>query len=156
VTDRQRARVYAAEDAWGLRLDAARRGALRATVAGSSLVLPAEVRFGTLAAARAYADDLVRRQGLPPVVLRQRRGHARAHWEPPGTVALPLPRHGEPWALREAVLLHELAHHAAFHREGVTDHGSSYVTTMLQLVTEAMGEHAAFALKVDYAEAGVT
>ena len=155
MTDRQRARVYAAEDAWGMRLDAARRGAVRATVAGSSLVLPTELRFGTLAAAQAYADDAVRREGLPPVLLRERKGPARAHWEPPGTVALPLPRYGEPWALREAVLLHELAHHAAFHRAGVTDHGPSYVTTMLDLVAAAMGEQAAFALRIDYAEAGV-
>jgi len=155
VTDRQRSRVYAAEDAWGLRLDAARRGAVRATVAGSALVLPAEVRFGTLAAAQAYADDLVRREALPPVLLRERRGQARAHWEVPGTIALPLPRHGEPWALREAVLLHELAHHTAFHRDAVADHGPSYVQRMLQLVTAAMGEQAAFALRVDYAEADV-
>lgn len=146
----QRARVYAAEDAWGMRLDAARRGAARASVAGSSLVLPAEVRFGTLSAAQAYADDLV-----GGVVLRERRGQARAHWEAPGTIALPLPRYGEPWALREAVLLHELAHHVAFHRDGVADHGTSYVARMLDLVTAAMGEQAAFALRVDYAEAGV-
>jgi hypothetical protein len=44
--DAQRARVYRAEDAWAARLDAARRGAPLATVGGSALLLPAEVRFG--------------------------------------------------------------------------------------------------------------
>jgi putative metallohydrolase (TIGR04338 family) len=152
--DAQRARVYAAEDAWALRLDAARRGAPRATVAGSSVVLPAELRFGTLAAAQAYADDRLP-NGLPPVLLRARKGQAQAHWEEPGTIALPLTRHGEPWALRETVLLHELAHHVAFHSDGSADHGPSYVTAMLSLVNTAMGEQAAFALRVDYAEVGV-
>lgn len=156
--DAQRARVYAAEDAWAVRLDAARRGAARATVAGSALVLPAEVRFGTLGAAQVYADAQLHPSlaaGVPPVRLRERRGQQRAHWEEPGTVALPLPRYGEPWALRETVLLHELAHHVAFHRDGAADHATSYVARMLELVTAAMGEQAAFALRIDYAEAGV-
>lgn len=136
-----------------MRLDAARRGATRATVAGSSVLLPAEVRFGDLAAAQTYADELL--PGLPPVRLRRRRGASQAHWEPPGVVALPHPLYGEPWALRESVLLHELAHHVAFHRHGVADHGPSYVGCMLELVARALGEQAAFALRVDYAEAAV-
>jgi len=149
--DAQRARVYRAEDAWALRLDAARRGAVRAQVAGSSLVLPAEVRFGTLEAAQAYAESLVGRG----VTLRERKGQTKAHWEAPGTIALPVPPYGDPWALRQSVLLHELAHHLDFHRTGSAGHGPSYVTTMLDLVAQALGEHAAFALRVDYLEAAV-
>ena len=42
--DAQRSRVYAAEDAWGMRLDAARLGARSAVIGGSSLVLPEELR----------------------------------------------------------------------------------------------------------------
>ena len=152
--DAQRALVYRAEDAWALRLDAARRGATRAEVAGSSLVLPAEVRFGTLAAAQAWADQHVP-PGTPAVRLRERRGQAQAHWEAPDVIALPVARHGEPWALRQTVLLHELAHHVVFHSTGTADHGPSYVSTMLELVARALGEHAAFALRVEYGEAGV-
>ena len=99
MRDSQRSRVYAAEGAWELQLDAARRGAPRATVAGSSVLLPSELLFGTLEAAQAYADG--RLDGVPPVVLRRRRGHGQAHWEPPGVIALPVPAHGQPWALRE-------------------------------------------------------
>jgi putative metallohydrolase (TIGR04338 family) len=146
--------VYAAEDAWALRLDAARRGAVRAQVAGSSLLLPAEIRFGTLASAQAYADAVLPAD-VPAVRLRRRRGQGQAHWESPGVVALPLPAYGEPWALRQTVLLHELAHHLDFHRSGTAGHGPSYVSTMLELVARELGEHAAFALRVDYAEAGV-
>ena len=149
--DRDRARVYAAEDAWAMRLDAARRGAVRATVAGSSITLPGARRYGPLAAAQEHADRLV----SPPVRLRERKGQTRAHWEQPDVIALPVPRYGEPWALRESVLLHELAHHTAFHRHGCADHGVSYRACMLELVTTAMGEQAAFALQVDYAEAGL-
>ena len=137
-----------------MRLDAARRGAARAEVAGSSLLLPAEVRFGTLEAARSYVSSVLPAD-VPPVRLRERRGQAHAHWESPDVVALPLPSYGEPWALRQTVLLHELAHHVDFHRSGSAGHGPSYVAAMLALVAQELGEHAAFALRVDYAEAGV-
>jgi putative metallohydrolase (TIGR04338 family) len=155
--DNQRSRVYAAEEAWALRLDAARLGARRAVVAGSAVTLPAEVRFGTLADAQRYADahTSAHADGLPPVLLRERQGQAAAHYEPPGTIALPLPRYGEPWALRETVLLHELAHHACFHATGAVDHGPSYTGCMLELVAQVLGEEAAFALRVEYGEHGV-
>lgn len=148
--DVQRARVYAAEEDWALRLDAARRGARKALVGGSTVTLPKELRFGTLDAAQAYADHHL--AGLPPVRLRERRGRLAAHWREPDEIALPVPSYGEPWALRESVLLHELAHHVTFHTHGASDHGPSYVATMLALVGEAMGPEAAFALRVDYGE----
>jgi putative metallohydrolase (TIGR04338 family) len=150
VRDSQRSRVYAAEEVWALRLDAARQGARTAVVGGSTLLLPEELRFGTLGDAQRYADHHL--AGLPPVVLRERRGQGSAHWAAPGEVALPLPRYGEPWALRETVLLHELAHHVAFHTHGAADHGPSYTACMLDLVARALGEEAAFALRVDYGE----
>jgi putative metallohydrolase (TIGR04338 family) len=154
--DSQRALVYAAEDAWALRLDAARQGAVRAEVAGSSLVLPAEVQFGTLEAAQSYADHhLGGLPGVPPARLRRRRGAAKAHWEPPDVIALPVPVHGTPWALRESVLLHELAHHVDVHRGGDALHGPSYRACMLDLVERVLGPEAALALRVDYGEAGL-
>jgi putative metallohydrolase (TIGR04338 family) len=147
--------VYAAEDAWALLLDAARQGANQAEVAGSAVVLPAEVRFGDLAAAQAYADHHLASWALldlPAVVLRPRKGQLKAHWQAPGTIALPVPAHGTPWALREAVLLHELAHHLAFHLDGAGDHGPAFVSRMLELVERALGPEAALALRVDYGE----
>jgi putative metallohydrolase (TIGR04338 family) len=151
--DRQRSLVYAAEDAWAMRLDAARQGARRAVIAGSSVDLPSEVRFGTLAAAQAYADHHL--AGLPPVRLRKRRGARQAHWEPPGTIALPVEEHGTPWALRESVLLHEMAHHVDAHRGGDGGHGTSYRACMLDLVEQVLGPEAALALRVDYGERGL-
>ena len=160
--DAQRARVYRAEDAWGDRLDAARQGAALATVGGSSLVLPAERRLGSLEAAQCYG---VRVLALPAVVgqfgavppprLRTRRGGARAHWESPGTIALPVPRHGEPWALRETVLLHELAHHVGEKTGRCSGHRPPFPAVLLALVEAVLGSEAAFALRVDYGEHGV-
>ena len=157
--DAQRARVYRAEDAWGDRLDAARRGARFATVGGSAVLLPEERRFGDLTAARAYArsvlaaPEVVAAVGrLAPPELRARRGGRAAHWEAPGTIAVHVPQHGEPWALREAVLLHELAHHAGRLCGLVPHHGPPFPALVLLLVGVALGEQAAFALRVAYGE----
>ena len=154
--DAQRARVYRAEDAWAARLDAARRGAARAVVAGSSVLLPAERRFGTLAAAEGYCARVVALPevaalgAVPPPALRPRRGARRAHWEPPGTIALPVPPHGEPWALRETVLLHELAHHVGAATGLAAGHRAPFPALVLLLAQAVLGEEAAFALRVDY------
>jgi putative metallohydrolase (TIGR04338 family) len=160
--DAQRARVYRAEDRWAARLDVARRGAPLATVGGSSVLLPAELRFGTLVVAAEYADWVL---GLPPVValagrltapeLRPRRGQRSAHWEPPGVIALPVPKHGEPWALRESVLLHELAHHVGETAGLCAGHQAPFPALLLVLVQAALGEEAAFALRVAYGEENV-
>jgi putative metallohydrolase (TIGR04338 family) len=155
VRDNQRARVYAGEEAWALRLDAARRGAARAEVAGSSVLLPRELQFGTLAAAQAYAARQLSSWEVPPVRLRTRRGQGQAHWEAPGVIALPVPVRGTPWAMRESVLLHELGHHLAFHLDGAADHGPRFTARMLELVTAALGPEAALALRVDWAAVGV-
>lgn len=160
--DRQRARVYRAEDAWAARLDTARRGAPLATVGGSAVLLPAEVRFGSLAAASSYAEAVLSRPAvlalagrIPPPDLRPRRGQRSAHWEPPGVIALPVPRHGEPWALRESVLLHELAHHVGETTGLTAGHRAPYPALLLAIVQAVLGEEAAFALRVAYGEEDV-
>lgn len=155
--DLQRCRVYAAEDAWAARLDAARQGAALATVGGSAVLLPAERRFGTLDAAAEYAarvlalPEVVGALGtVAPPLVRHRRGATKAHWEPPGTIALPVPVHGEPWALRESVLLHELAHHAGALTGRASGHRPPFPALLLLLVQAALGPEAALALRVDY------
>ena len=157
--DAQRARVYRAEDAWAARLDAARQGAVLATVGGSALVLPGERRLGSLDAARDYTNRVL---ALPevraefgevePPVLRLRRGRASAHWEPPGTVALPVPVHGEPWALRETVLLHELAHHLAETTRRAAGHRAPFPAVVLLLAGAVLGAEAELVLRMAYGE----
>jgi putative metallohydrolase (TIGR04338 family) len=157
--DSQRTRVYRAEDAWAGRLDAARHGAVLARIGGSSVLLPAERRFGTLTTAHDYAARVL---GLPEVVavvgtvqppeLRVRSGVRAAHWEPPGVIALPVPRHGEPWGLRETVLLHELAHHIGESTGRSAGHRAPYPALVVLLVTSTLGPEAALALRVAYGE----
>ncbi len=157
--DDQRARVYRAEDAWAFRLDAARRGAPLATIGGSAVLLPAELRFGALAAASSYARRVLGLPSvaalagpIPPPELRPRRGQKAAHWEQPGVIALPVPRHGEPWALRESVLLHELAHHVGETTGHTAGHRAPFPALVLLLVQAALGDEAALALRVEYGE----
>jgi len=157
--DAQRARVYRAEDAWAARLDAARQGAVLATVGGSAVVLPAERRLGSLDAATDYGRRVL---ALPevraalgevePPALRTRRGGKAAHWQPPGTIALHVPPHGEPWALRETVLLHELAHHAGETTGRCRGHRAPFPAVVLLLVAAVLGAEAALVLRVEYGE----
>lgn len=160
--DAQRARVYRAEDVWAAQLDAARLGAQLATVGGSAVLLPAERRLGSLDAAADYAarvlalPEVVEVLGtVPPPRLRTRRGAGRAHWEPPGTIALPVPAHGEPWALRETVLLHELAHHLAELTGTARGHRPPFPAVVLLLTAAVLGAEAALALRVAYGEQSV-
>jgi putative metallohydrolase (TIGR04338 family) len=163
VRDGQRAKVYRAEEAWAARLDAARQGARFARVGGSSVLLPGERRFGDLTGATAYANALLAQPSvvhavgrLPSPALRPRRGGKAAHWESPGVIAVHVPEHGEPWALRESVLLHELGHHVGHLTGRTANHASPFPALVLLLVEAALGEQAAFALRVDYGEQGVT
>lgn len=157
VRDFQRARVYRAENSWADRLDAARRGAPLASVGGSELLLPGERRFGTLDAAAAWCAAVLKLPAvqaiagaLPSPEIRPRAGPKAAHWEPPATIAVPVPPQGEPWALRESVLLHELAHHVG-HLTGLADsHAPPFPALVLLMTEQVLGEQAAFALRVDY------
>ena len=134
VRDAQRSRVYRAEDAWASRLDAA------SSYARDVLALP-----GVTASVGS----------LGPPLLRPRRGVRAAHWEPPGTIALPVPQHGEPWGLRETVLLHELAHHVGETTGRAAGHRAPFPALVLLLVEQVLGSEAAFVLRVEYGEHAV-
>lgn len=128
-----------------------------ATVGGSQVLLPAERRLGSLDAAAAYVRLLLALPAVTAVfetpaapILRQRRGATRAHWEPPGTIAVPVPPYGEPWALRETVLLHEVAHHLGETTGLCRGHRAPFPAVVLLLAEAALGAEAGFALRVEY------
>ena len=133
-----------------------------ATVGGSQVLLPAERRLGSLDAAAAYVRRLLALPAVTAVLgaqappdLRQRRGTTRAHWESPGTIAVPVPPHGEPWALRETVLLHEVAHHLGETTGRCLGHRPPFPAIVLLLAEAALGAEAEFALRVEYGEQSV-
>jgi putative metallohydrolase (TIGR04338 family) len=152
--------VYAAEDQWSAVLD--RGGTV--DFFGSRLDLPVQRRFADLASIQAYADAVLAIDavaaaypGAGPLAVRERSGQGRAHYEPAtSTIAIPLRRL---WAGREAVVLHEIAHHLAC-SAGVAAgsrrwHGAEYQVAMCALVTEVLGEQAALLLRAGYDAAGV-
>lgn len=159
--DTQRAKVYAAESFVRTLFDrAAERGSADIEFFGTRLTLPPEARFGSVAAVRRYVDDVmalpsVRGRwpdaGLPAV--RARRGATAAHYEKlgeTGVIAVP-DRLGGSWALRELVVLHEMAHHLSDTRP---PHGPDFVATMGALAEIVMGPELGYILRVVYAREG--
>lgn len=147
MTDRQRSAVYAAEEQWAAAVD--RGGPM--DFLGSRIVLPCQRRFASLDEVRAYVDAVCARHGLDAPAVRHRRGGARAHYEivdGAGHIAIP---EGEPWAMREAVVLHELAHHAS----ATMDHGAAFTAAMVGLVEAELGPEAALVLRTGYLASGV-
>lgn len=153
--DAEVSRVYAVEDAWSAVLD---RGGL-VDFFGSSLQVPAQRRFGDLAAMQAYSDFCLARTGrdVPAVTIRTRRGQRRAHYEAVGgaaVIAIPLQAQ---WACREAVLLHELAHHVTctMFNPGSRHHCPRFRGAMCWLAGLALGPEAALLLRTGYQGAGM-
>jgi putative metallohydrolase (TIGR04338 family) len=160
-TDRQRGRVYEAESVVHGLVD--RRTQFPVVEAyGSRLVVPDDRKFGDIDSVQRYVDavlalDWVRRlspvRSALPVRVRARAGATKAEYEmPTNTIAVPTHRVGGRWAMRELVVLHELAHHLS----GGADHGAEFVTVLLCLVAELVGAEAGFLLRSALLDAGAS
>ncbi|VEG51045.1 Uncharacterised protein [Mycolicibacterium aurum] len=164
--DAQRAKVYAAEGFVRTMFDrAAERGDPVVEFFGTRLTLPPEARFGSVESVQTYVDDVLahpvvreRWPATPPMRVRSRRGATAAHYEraggqgrsDAGTIAVPEDRSG--WALRELVVLHEIAHHLS---DTGPPHGPEFVATFCELAAAVMGAEVAFVLRMVYAKEGV-
>ncbi|TWS20411.1 TIGR04338 family metallohydrolase [Tsukamurella asaccharolytica] len=157
--DAQRAAVYRAEELVRGLFEHAGAGRT-VDVLGVSLTLPPEARFASVDAVQSYADRVL---GPGAVRVRARAGAGGAHYEsgPAGPViAVPAGRDGA-WALRELVVLHELAHHvvAAAGVDGAgidgAAHGPSFTAAFVDLAARIMGPEAGLALRIVYTESGV-
>lgn len=154
--------VYSAEEQWSALLD--RGGAV--DFFGSRMDVPMQRRFADVVSVQSYVDAVLAlpgvREAYPEartVAVRERSGQGKAHYEPvTGVIAIPL---RSLWAGREAVVLHELAHHVSCSagvprdRAGRRWHGVEFRDAMLTLVTAALGEAAALLLRAGYDSAGV-
>ncbi|NKY17298.1 TIGR04338 family metallohydrolase [Tsukamurella spumae] len=128
-------------------------------VLGVPLTLPPEARFASVESVQRYADRVL---GSGAVRVRARAGSAGAHYESGGgtpVVAVPAGRDGA-WALRELVVLHELAHHVAASGGGPGSadgaaHGPSFTAAFVELAARVMGPEAGLALRIVYSESGV-
>lgn len=118
IREVQRQRVYDAEADVREVFDRAEQVPGRTVqMFGSPITLPAERRVVSLESISTYLNSVLALEWVReryaraavPVTVRARRGAARAHYESAtAPVAVPLHNLG---ALRELVLLHELAHH---------------------------------------------
>jgi putative metallohydrolase (TIGR04338 family) len=163
--DSQRAKVYAAEGFVRTLFDrAAEHGLPTVDFFGTQLTLPPEGRFGSIESVQRYVDDVlalpvVRRRwpDVPPVRVRVRRAATAAHYESgidlkgAGVIAVP-DRGRTDWAMRELVVLHELAHHLC---HALPSHGPEFVATMCALAELVMGPEVGHVLRVVFDKEGV-
>jgi len=153
--DYQRAKVYAAEQALRFAYD---HPADTITIAGVTLSLEPEDRFASLADLRVYVDRVIYHPEViatfgfaGPVGVRHRKGAAKAHYQHHDAV-IAVPVTGSGWALRELVVLHELAHHLA----PGAQHGPEFTAAFVDLVQIIIGPQAALALRLLLHEQGAS
>jgi putative metallohydrolase (TIGR04338 family) len=160
--DSQRWKVYAAEEFVRTLFDrAAEHGSGSLEFFGAQLTLPPEARFASVAAVQRYVDDVLasaavrqRWPAISPLSVRARRAATAAHYENhdgSGIIAVP-DRRSADWAMRELVVLHEIAHHLC---DAQPPHGPQFVTTFCALAEVVMGAELGYVLRVVFAKEGV-
>jgi len=140
---------------------AAERGSRAVDFFGAQLTLPPEGKFGSVDAVQRYVDDVLalpsvrdRWPDVAPLRARARRAATAAHYENrsgSGVIAVP-DRDTADWALRELVVLHEVAHHLC---PAGPAHGPDFVATMCELTELVMGPEVGHVLRVMFAKEGV-
>ncbi len=149
---------------------AAERGNPVVDFFGTSLTLPPEARFSSAETVQRYVDEVLAhpavRERWPvvsPLKVRTRRGHTAAHYEcdadglgeARAAAIIAVPERGSSWALRELVVLHEIAHHLVYEvSETAAAHGHEFVVTFCELADAVMGPEAAHVLRVVFAKEG--
>jgi putative metallohydrolase (TIGR04338 family) len=161
MRDNQKAKVYKAEDlVMNVLANVATTDARTFDFYGSSLVLPDERKFGDIDSVQRYVDQVLAlnwvRSTWPSradqtVTVRARKGDAHAHYQL-GVIAVPDHKGNISWAMREMVVLHELAHHFA---RGGESHGVHFASTYLHLVSELVGNEVGLLLTDAFARNGV-
>ena len=163
VRDSQRSRVYAAEEFVRTLFDRAGQHRSRSIdFFGTRLTLPPEGRFGSIESVQRYVDDVLALPAVTsrwtspgPLTVRPRRAAAAAHYENRGgTAVVAVPDHDTAdWAMRELVVLHEVAHH--LDDSAGASHGPGFVATFCELAALVMGPEVGHVLRVVYAKEGV-
>jgi len=159
--DAQRSKVYAAEEFVRTLFDRAGEHGNRAIeFFGTNLTLPPEARFSSVETVQRYVDDVLalgsvraRWPDAASLAVRPRRGLTAAHYGRDDDVAvIAVPERRTTWALRELVVLHEVAHHLC---DTDPPHGPEFVATFCELAQAVMGPEVAHVLRVVYAKEGV-
>jgi putative metallohydrolase (TIGR04338 family) len=163
--DSQRGGVYEAESLVRRLFDRAdSTGDRGLNLHGSHVVLPIERRFASIDSVQRYTDLVLAlrwvtrrwpQRSAIRVSVRERAGQARAHYDRlAASIAIPPYSQNRSWAMREFVVLHEIAHHLAPEAEAPA-HGPGFVVRFIGLVDEIIGPEAALVLRTAMHEAGV-
>lgn len=170
MRDTQRAKVYDAEQLVRSVFDrAAEFGQRTVEVHGSRLTLPVERKFASVDSVQQYCDRVLalgwvaatwERAGVP-IRVRARAGNVAAHYET-GDAVLAVPLHAETgtrgrtaWALRELVVLHELAHHLEPRPDTVAAHGPEFCARYVELADGVIGPEVGLLLRLTFHDMGV-
>jgi putative metallohydrolase (TIGR04338 family) len=154
--------VYAAEEFVRTLFDrAAQHNSRTIDFFGAQLTLPPEARFASMPSVQRYVDEVLALPAVTarwpqpePLRVRARRAASAAHYENhdgTGVIAVP-DRDSADWAMRELVLLHEIAHHLT--PDGPA-HGPNFIATFCELATVVMGPEVGHVLRVVYTKEGV-
>ncbi|WP_036508471.1 TIGR04338 family metallohydrolase [Nocardia aobensis] len=148
--DTQRRKVYDAEHRLRALFDLADRTPGRTVeLFGSQISVPIERRMGTVESVSAYLEAVLSlpsiRARYPhaavPVRVRARRGSRYAHYEPAtATIAVPLRER----AVRELLVLHELAHHLQPRPAG---HGPEFCRVFCNVLDTVVGAEAGWLMR---------
>ena len=157
MRDSQRSKVYHSENILRTMLDNSRDNPML-TIEGITLTLPPEGKFSRVEDVQRYVDRVT---NMPSVVaefdksrrvtVRSRKGQRVAHYEPPNSI-IAVPENGTRWALREVVILHELAHH---YSRALPPHGPEFVSTLITLLGLVMGPEVGLLARILYAQNAV-
>lgn len=152
MRDAQRSAVYSAEQQLRWIYDISKGGT--AEVGGVALQLEPETKFDKLADIQAYVDlvtlnpAVIGRFGrVGKVRVRERKGDRFAHYQG-GVIAVNTS--GSGWAMRQLVVLHELAHHYSPAR----GHGPEFTEAFVYLLETELGPQAALAMHIMQRESG--
>ena len=120
---------------------------------GSRFAIPDERKFSDIAGVQRYVDAVMDHVGQPKsITVRERKGQTKAHYEPLNQViAVPV---GTRWALREMVILHEIAHHLT--PNDLPSHGREFRRNLSELAGKVLAPEAEFFLRVAFGERGLT
>lgn len=162
--DAERKKTYNAEKL--VRDISARGGSVE--MFGTTVTWPNERRFGHLEHIEAYLEQIQRMSWFRaqwevaagiPVRVRRRKSGNYAHYEryPIPAIAVPDEQYGKPgWAMRELVVLHELAHHVHdWEKMGGAAHGTEFREVFVALVSAVIGAEAGWLLQTAFMDAGL-
>jgi len=159
MRDVERQKTYDAEQV--VRADLRMDGE-RLKIHGSTVAIPVEKKFGHLEHIETYCNRVLQlpavRAEYPnaaakPIAVRHRKGNAAAHYETATrTIAVHDPKYGAPgWAMREIVVLHELAHHLT----PMHGHDAAFREAFVFLVSEMIGAEVGWLLGVRFMDHGL-